>query len=489
MQLHHVRTSLPACLFTAAMFAGDAAGTINNHPDSEAGFSALYGHCVFLPDGYSSTGPLLPLIVSLGGVGERGNGDSELASVRRAGPLGYIDQNAAVRTYLGTTKPCIVLSWQIPAGTNYSIGDTEEMISYAIATYRVDPRRIHLTGLSLGGGHAWKYAVAMPDRIASLVPVCGSSGPTNQEGVAELGKLPIWAHHNAGDTLVIAKDTSFPWCRQAAQGRGGTAEPSPILSFPYALDSSSGRPTYTGHYGPTTGWVWFNGVSSSFGADRPLLTIYPAVGHGGWDAAYSATGTYAWMQSQAPNPTELVIDNRSSKQISASGAWARTTGGGGCYGGDATRLPANSASGSFAFRPVFQRRGSYQVQMRWPTLSTQSASLPVSIVHSGGTAQVQVNQSVNGGVWNTLGSWTFAAGSGSSVTIQGSNLAGIAARRCRPLHPQQPVPDRRRRKRPLGRLPGDGLAERQRQRRWRAGRADLRVVAGQRSGNDRVLGR
>ena len=42
--------------------------------------------------------------------------------------------------------------------------------------------------------------------------------------------------------------------------------------------------------------------------------------------------------------------------------------------------------------------------------SNRSASAPYIIYHSTGTATVRVNQQVNGGKWNYLGTWAMSTG-------------------------------------------------------------------------------
>src|SRR5207245_1577857 len=39
--------------------------------------------------------------------------------------------------------------------------------------YRVDPERIYLTGISMGGYGTWSLAASHPDRWAAIVPICG----------------------------------------------------------------------------------------------------------------------------------------------------------------------------------------------------------------------------------------------------------------------------------------------------------------------------
>ncbi len=411
----------------ATACAVDVDNAINMHPDTEAGFTARFGHAVFLPQGHSTSTRTYPLIVAMGGTGERGNGDTELSRILKNGPLQKIGMNTTNRDWFGITNPCIVLEWQIPATSVFNTGDTEEMISYAMAKYKVDPARIHVTGLSLGGGHAWKYAAAEPERVASLMPVCGASGPSASEG-ARL-TMPVWAHHNAGDTLVVMVNTSFPWCRDVASGVGGTLSKLPLDTFPYVPTAYAGQPNYTGHYAAATGWTWTVGKSAVFGSDNPLMTVYAVGGHGGWTEAYHTGATtatlftnYQWMLAQRRADLGLVTDNRSLPFISKVGPWTNTSVLAGAFGADHSRIAANAAGASFTFNTKLPTAGTYAVDMRWPTAFC--TAVPVSIATAGGTVTVSTNQTLKGGVWNTLGTWSFPAGS-AAVTVHADKLSQI----------------------------------------------------------------
>ena len=56
--------------------------------------------------------------------------------------------------------------------------------------YNVDPDRVHLTGLSMGGGGTWHIGLRYPDRFASISPVCG---------VADMDLMPWTAGWSALD--------------------------------------------------------------------------------------------------------------------------------------------------------------------------------------------------------------------------------------------------------------------------------------------------
>ena len=50
---------------------------------------------------------------------------------------------------------------------------TKELIS----TLMVDPERVYLTGLSMGGYGTWSLAAAHPGRFAAIAPICGGGAP------------------------------------------------------------------------------------------------------------------------------------------------------------------------------------------------------------------------------------------------------------------------------------------------------------------------
>jgi predicted peptidase len=71
-------------------------------------------------------------------------------------------------------------------------------IDQLVETFHVDPRRIYLTGLSMGGYGTWFTATARPDLFAAIAPVCGGG----MAWAASVLKMPVWAFHGACDTVV-----------------------------------------------------------------------------------------------------------------------------------------------------------------------------------------------------------------------------------------------------------------------------------------------
>jgi predicted peptidase len=68
-----------------------------------------------------------------------------------------------------------------------------------VAKYPVDPQRIYLTGLSMGGYGAWELAMRQPARFAAVAPVCGGG---DQRQAWRLVDVPSWAWHGSADPAV-----------------------------------------------------------------------------------------------------------------------------------------------------------------------------------------------------------------------------------------------------------------------------------------------
>jgi predicted peptidase len=77
--------------------------------------------------------------------------------------------------------------------------------------YRVDEKRIYITGISMGGFGTWNLGTTYPERFAAIVPICGGGQVIDivlaargfeQKKLDSLRALPIWAFHGAKDTVV-----------------------------------------------------------------------------------------------------------------------------------------------------------------------------------------------------------------------------------------------------------------------------------------------
>lgn len=82
-----------------------------------------------------------------------------------------------------------------------------ELIEHAIETYQIDPARIYVTGVSMGGGGTWELAQRRPDLVAAAFPQAGHT-PAQQylDAIVE-SKVPVWAFSSSADYVNSHMDT------------------------------------------------------------------------------------------------------------------------------------------------------------------------------------------------------------------------------------------------------------------------------------------
>ncbi|KAA0561215.1 prolyl oligopeptidase family serine peptidase [Bacillus sp. CH30_1T] len=214
-------------------------------------------YLLYLPDSFQQNGSLKwPLILFLHGAGERG-GNMEL--VKKHGVPKIVENQEEF--------PFIVVSPQCPADS-YWVNELESLsalLDEIVREYPIDPARIYLTGLSMGGIGAWHLAIANPKRFAAIAPVCGAlsipefrrvelqiKNNVNQlsVGLKRLKDLPVWAFHGDQDDIVPIEAAQK--VIQSLKKQGGSAK----------------------------------------------LTVYKGVGHDSWTETYENEELYIWFLNQ-----------------------------------------------------------------------------------------------------------------------------------------------------------------------------------------------
>ncbi len=137
-----------------------------------------------------------PLILFLHGAGERG---SDVWLVAKHGPPKIVREQPDF--------PFIVVSPQCPAGRTWDNDELLALLDEILATQPVDPTRVYLTGLSMGGYGTWSLGLAHPERFAAIVPICGGGDPikamlADPKKAEALRSLAVWAFHGARDPVV-----------------------------------------------------------------------------------------------------------------------------------------------------------------------------------------------------------------------------------------------------------------------------------------------
>jgi predicted peptidase len=188
-----------------------------------------------------------PLMLFLHGAGERGT-DVQLVAIH--GPMHLVKQ--------GTNFPFIVVAPLCPNGERWQNDSLLKLLDTVTARFAVDPNRIYLTGLSMGGYGTWNLGVSYPERFAAIAPICGGglvldvllSGygkPSNP-----LQALPIWAFHGAKDSVVPLEESE-------------------------RMISAMKRT----------------------GAKDVKLTVYPEADHNSWTVTYDNPEFYQWLLSHS----------------------------------------------------------------------------------------------------------------------------------------------------------------------------------------------
>ncbi|MDR3636516.1 MAG: DUF1080 domain-containing protein [Isosphaeraceae bacterium] len=197
-------------------------------------------YVVFVPNGYDGS-KAFPVVLFLHGSGERGK-DGIGAVQAGLGPAiaGHPGDYAFIGVFPQAEK-----TWEADSeDAKLAVAALDDVV----ASYKTDPRRVVLTGLSMGGSGSWSVAAANPGRFAAVVPVCGR-GKT--EAVDLLKALPVWAFVGDAD-----RDETVLNTRAMVQ----------------ALRSAG---------------------------NRAKETEYRGVGHNSWDRAYNDPALIEWMAAQA----------------------------------------------------------------------------------------------------------------------------------------------------------------------------------------------
>ena len=123
-------------------------------------------------------------------------------------------------------------------------------------------------------------------------------------------------------------------------------------------------------------------------------------------------GAIRYLQVLLHQGAAVIIDNGQAG-TSFTGTWA-VSGATGAYGTNSL-YGWGGATYTWSFTPT--TTATYRVSMWWTVAGTRYTAVPVAITHAGGTANMTVNQTANGGMWNVLGTYTLNAGTTYRVTI------------------------------------------------------------------------
>jgi predicted peptidase len=199
-------------------------------------------YVLFVPHKYDGEKEY-PLILFLHGAGERGD-DGQAPVLQGIG-------NAIKFKNKEKDFPFFVLFPQAAKGGSWKAGmpDADRALAILAETqkkFKIDGKRLYLTGLSMGGSGTWSLAAAYPEKWAAIVPICGGGDPANVEKIKH---IPCWCFCGDKDGAKLVEN-----CRTLTKALKDAGGPTRYSEFPY-------------------------------------------VGHNSWDSAYVTPELYPWLLS------------------------------------------------------------------------------------------------------------------------------------------------------------------------------------------------
>ncbi|MBT64833.1 MAG: hypothetical protein CML13_16670 [Puniceicoccaceae bacterium] len=223
----------------------------------------------------------------------------------------------------------------------------------------------------------------------------------------------FWIKDGAGvyDHCTVHADAGYS---VHEDGSGSASVTNSILSF-------SGT---EGSY--TSGNVTLDGSTVTYrpgsGTDPDYMNANPF-----WDGNGNDfnSQTYGASKGYYVQVGDITLDSEESSGITLTGTWSSSTGASG-YHGSAYLHDGDSGQGnkSVRYTPSLPATGFYEVFANWTADSNRANNVPIDITHENGTANLTVNQQVNGGQWVSLGTYEFAAGTSASVLIHNTGSNG-----------------------------------------------------------------
>ena len=147
--------SLAACAATDTT-SGPAAGSFELQMEREVD-GQRYHYLLEVPGAAERPDDGWPLLVFLHGAGERGE---DLSRVGIHGPVGLVGE-------VPELGACLLAAPQCPGGGWWQTGALTALVDELLTRPDVDPDRVYLTGLSMGGYGTWNLLAASPERFAA----------------------------------------------------------------------------------------------------------------------------------------------------------------------------------------------------------------------------------------------------------------------------------------------------------------------------------
>jgi len=176
-------------------------------------------------------GEALPTVLYLHGGSQRG---ADLDRLKGYGPPRLLAEGHAL--------PFILIAPQLPEGEIWS--DAEGLIALVdelSRRYPIDPDRLYVMGMSMGGRGAWYLAYRYPHRFAAVAPVAAFQPIPYWASSGRLDRLPVRAYHGEADRLAPSADAVR--MHEALTAAGGVSELEVLAGRDHFIADIMGEPT------------------------------------------------------------------------------------------------------------------------------------------------------------------------------------------------------------------------------------------------------
>jgi predicted peptidase len=201
-------------------------------------------------------GKTYPLVLFLHGAGERGD-DNKAQLKHGVIPIIKGAEKLGNPVFLIAPQCPRYQWWSAPAQDRTRLNAANQpnallenvlaLVTEVQKKHPVDPKRLHVTGISMGGFGTWDLMARAPGHIASAIPICGGGDPALARKFKD---VPVWAFHGEADEVVPVQGTR---------------------SMIEALEKAGGK---------------------------PKATYYPGVGHDSWTRTYDNPEVIRWLLEQ-----------------------------------------------------------------------------------------------------------------------------------------------------------------------------------------------
>ncbi len=148
----------------------------------------MYPYLTYKPDNFIENNKY-PLLIFLHGTPQRGDNFDKL-------------RNVPLPKYLETGRislPMFTIAPLCPDGHSWETETLWATFQDVIKKYNIDEKRVYLTGFSMGGFGALKFAKDYPDIFAAVAPVCSGGTALFAE---YLKNIPFWFFHGKRDLII-----------------------------------------------------------------------------------------------------------------------------------------------------------------------------------------------------------------------------------------------------------------------------------------------